>query len=159
MHMRWYPLNALSFSISSVSFVSTAGNVFEPAAVDLQAMVEGVIIDGVKAFSSTSRILYSRPFRELVAGLPTASGSTGVFGAPTVAMLLGLSQPFAAVRRGIQDKFAADFAAAAEYAHVFDSVRPIYDYSLTTDWAEYRARGAWPWLQLLVQLRLEGHLQ
>lgn len=101
------------------------------------------MVDSAKAFSSTSRILYSRPFRELVAGLPTASGSSGVFGAPTVAALLAQSIPFATVRQGLQDKFAADFAAALEYAHVFDSVRPVYEYGLRmeAEWEEYHAQG------------------
>jgi hypothetical protein len=116
--------------------------VFEPACDDLRAALEGVITDSVKAVSATSRLLYSRPFRELAGGLPTASGSAGVFGAPTVAGLLACSAPFAAVRGALHAKFQADFDAAAEYAHVFDAVRPIFDFQRSTDWAEYTSRGA-----------------
>lgn len=112
---------------------------FEPACDDLLAMLDAVVADTIKACTGVPRILYARPFREYVQDLPTAL-EPGNLGAPSVAALLAESPVFRSIRRGIEDKFEADFKEAATYVAVFDTVRPIFDYKSNFDFAAYKVK-------------------
>ena len=118
---------------------SQAITTFEPACEDLTGLVDVVVAETIKTCTSTTRILYARPFREYVQQLPAVAG-TGNLGAPTVAALLADSPEFRSIRDQIESKFKADYSAAAQYATVFDSVRPIYEYGQAFDFEAYKAQ-------------------
>ena len=115
-----------------------AGTVFDPTLDEYVSSVDSVVAEGVKLLSGLPRVLYSRQFREYVQDLPT--DVPGALGAPTVGGLIAQSVDFQGIRRDIDAKFAADFAAATAYVRVFDAVRPVFDFHLSNDDAAYRAR-------------------
>lgn len=127
--------------VTAVRFDHVSGTIFEPPLRDFCAMMDNVLLETVRTCTSTPRILYARQFREYVQDLPT-EGGPGNLGAPTVAGLLSSSPEFARCKAALEDKFGADFAAAAQYVTIFDAVRPIYEYGLAggADAATYRSR-------------------
>jgi len=123
-----------------VRFDATQGTIFEPTLGDFTVMVDEVVTESIKACTSTPRILYARAFREYVQELPTEAGP-GNLSAPTVAALLQPPQlEFIDIHRAINDRLAADFAAATAYVAIFDSVRPVFDYHNSMDFEAFRAR-------------------
>ena len=139
-HRRGGPgmfLTAVRFEVPAGGKEAVAA--FEPCCDDLVGLVDVIVADTIKTFTSTSRILYARPFREYVQELPTAAGA-GNLGAPTVAALLADSPEFRSIRTSIESRFRDDFTAAQAYVAVFESVRPIFEYGRTFDFEAYKAQ-------------------
>lgn len=116
-----------------------SGTLFDPPLHDFTRMLDILAAESVKAASAAPRVLFARSVREYVQELPTEAGP-GNLSAPTVQKLIAEAPEFARAREGLEARFAADFAAAAAYASMFDTVRPVFDYANNGEAERFRAK-------------------
>jgi len=102
---------------------------FSPTCHSFQFMVRQLFDNMVGMVSNLQRILYVRSFKSYVAGL--------VSDVPTVASIVRDSEAFNETVAAIQRKFAEDFEHAAQYAEIFEAVRPIQQFEANDDFEQF----------------------
>jgi dynein heavy chain len=126
--LQKYPRKTGLFE-TSVLFHPNQQTTFQPTCHYIQSTVAQITEAMISTVNSVSRILYSRPFNQYVAGV--------VSHGPQVASTIKASLEFQRIRTAIDDKIQLDFEDASDYVKIFDNVRAVYDHDLEWDFTQY----------------------
>ena len=105
---------------------NTEGTFFSPTCLELQDAVDRLIEIMVNSVGNLNRVAY-------------LNNKVNNSGGASIQSMVRNDRKFCETVQKIKDRLALDFDRADEHAHSFDSVRPIYDFNASWDFAAYKA--------------------
>ena len=107
---------------------STSGTAFSPTCMDIRDMLDRLLENMINFVGGVNRVRHLGSNKHLqLAG-------------PNIQAIVRENKRFRTVSALIQQRVVADFERAEEHAQSYESVRPIYDFNVTWDYAEYSSQ-------------------
>eukprot|EP00605_Chrysophyceae_sp_TOSAG23-4_P000859 GSChrysophyteH1.ASY1.ANO1.950.1 assembled CDS len=104
---------------------NASGSYFSPTCGELQSVMDRLIEIMVNSVGNLNRVAY----------LNNKSQSSGA----SIQSIVRNDRKFCETIHSIKSRLEQDFERAEEHAHSYDSVRPIYDFNATWDFAAFKA--------------------
>ena len=115
---------------TTVQFTSRQQIEFKPNLDAINSALEDLSNAMVNVTGSVSRILYIRPFKNIVASC--------IIDSPDVRNLVLGSKLLSDIRSQLNQKVKSDFTEAKDYASCFELVKPIFSYQQNFDFEAYK---------------------
>ncbi len=106
---------------------NSSGSYFSPTCDDLQGVMDRLIEIMVNSVGNLNRVAY-------------LNNKTQQANGASIQSMVRNDRKFCETIENIKRRLEQDFDRAAEFAHSYDSVRPIYDFNATWDFAAFKAQ-------------------